>query len=67
MGFTWANQFIQKMKTVLAPNAPWPNKDAKVIAKRHNKEISEKTDLNFEAWVKKQKPINDFLFLKDKK
>ena len=55
------------MKTVLAPNAPWPSKDAKVIAKRHNKEISEKTDLNFEAWVKKQKNINDFLFLKDKK
>ena len=53
------------IKTVLAPNAPWPPKDAKVVAKR--KEPSE-TDLNFESWVEKQKNrLHNFDFLKEKK
>lgn len=52
------------IKTVLAPNAPWPPKNAKVVAKR--KEPNE-TDLNFEVWVQKQKNIHNFDFLKEKK
>ena len=56
------------IKTVLAPNAPWPPKNAKVIAKRQQREIEIQTDLNFEAWVQKQKnKIQNFDFLKDKK
>ena len=56
------------IKTVLVPNAPWPPKNAKVIAKRHQREVAAQTDLNFEAWVQKQKhQIQNFDFLKDKK
>lgn len=49
------------MKTVLAPNAPWPNKPAekqKVVAKkRPPKKVSkqQKTDAMFEKWASKNK------------
>ena len=56
------------IKTVLVPNAPWPPKNAKVVAKRHLREVAAQADLNFEAWVQKQKhQIHNFDFLKDKK
>ena len=41
------------MKTVLAPNAPWPPKDAEVCDKRK----PQKTDTNFESWAHKQKDV----------
>ena len=49
------------IKTVLVKGAPWPPKDAKVVAKR--KEPTE-TDLNFETWVQKQKQVINYDFLK---
>ena len=49
------------IKTVLVPGAPWPPKDAKVIAKR---KVPTETDLNFESWVQKQKQNINFDFLK---
>ena len=37
------------IKTVLVPGAPWPNKDAKVKAKR----TPEETDVKFAQWFMK--------------
>ena len=42
------------MKTVLAPNAPWPSKDAEVEERKAHKL---RTDDNFEKWVAKQKDV----------
>ena len=39
------------IKTVLVPGAPWPKKDTKIIKRKKPAE----TDLNFEAWVQKQR------------
>lgn len=49
------------MKTVLAPNAPWPNNPAekpKVVAKKrppNNASKQKKTDAMFEEWASKNK------------
>lgn len=42
------------MKTVLAPNAPWPTKVPKAPRQRAERK---RTDANFEAWVGKQKDV----------
>ena len=54
------------IKTVLVAGAPWPPIDTKIDVKKKAKPKSEQTDINFEAWVQKQKKINDFGFLKEK-
>ena len=54
------------IKTVLVAGAPWPPIDTKIEVKKKAKPKSEQTDINFEAWVQKQKKINDFGFLKEK-
>lgn len=60
------------MKTVLAPNAPWPKEIAKIKTQKVKKQkiASKKIDANFEKWlennnlkenlqkiVKRQKPV----------
>lgn len=49
------------IKTVLVPGAPWPKKDAKVFERRQQRP---ETDLNFEAWVQRQKQVVNYDFLK---
>lgn len=42
------------MKTVLAPNAPWPTKMPKTPRQKADRK---RTDANFDAWVSKQKDV----------
>jgi len=50
------------IKTVLVPGAPWPPKSARVYERKRQRH---ETDINFEAWVKRQK-INNIDFYKEK-
>ena len=43
------------MKTILAPNAPWPPKDAPVAGGTPIKAKAKQTDANFKKWEAKNK------------
>lgn len=56
------------MKTVLAPNAPWPGKPVKKPAtKRVYRAKPSKVDKNFDAWLKRQDMFNTFSKAQDGK